>query len=62
MAKKGKKSKPVVNKKKEKDIVVKIDRFTGRIPTAKAGEVIHGKKYNKKAERSKVKQDLKKYM
>ena len=61
MAKSKKKPQPV-HIKKEKDIVIKIDKFTGRIPIGKPGEVIHGKKYNKKAERSKWKQDLKKYM
>lgn len=57
-----KKATPVHNKEKSDKIIVKIDKYTGRIPTAKAGEVIQGKKYNKKAERSKWKKDLKKYM
>ena len=46
--KKGKKSVPVVNKKEEKDIVVKIDKLTGRLPkSTRPGGVIQGKKYRK---------------
>jgi len=59
--KKGKKSVPVVNKKEEKDIVVKIDKLTGRLPkSTRPGGVIQGKKYRK--DRSKWKQKLKEYM
>ncbi len=59
--KKGKKSVPVVNKQGEKDIVIKIDRLTGRIPIGKTGGVFQDKKHRKKLERSKWKNKLKGY-
>jgi len=59
--KKGKKSVPVVNKKKEQDIIVKIDKLTGRLPkSTRPGGVIQGKKYKK--DRGKWKQKLKSYV
>jgi hypothetical protein len=60
MSKKKKKAKPV-SIKKEKDLILKIDKLTGRIPIGKPGEVIHGKKYKKKAERKKWRNKLKDY-
>lgn len=61
MGKKRKKSKLVVNKKKDKDIVLKIDKLTGRLPmSSRAGGVIQGKKYKK--DRSKWKNKLKRYV
>jgi len=54
--------KQVSNKEKQHDIVFKIDKFTGRIPTAKPGDVIHGDKFNKKKQRSDWKKKLKEYM
>ena len=61
--KKGKKAVPVVKKKKDKDIVVKIDSLTGRIPmSTRSGAVIQGEKYKKKKERKQWKQKLKGYM
>jgi len=56
-----KKSYEVHNKEKKHDIVIKIDKFTGRIPIAKPGEVIHGKKFNRKKERRDWKEKLKEY-
>ena len=62
MAKKKKKAIPVVNKRIEKDIVVRIDRLTGRLPlSTRTGEVIQGKKFNKKKERKDWKTKLKNY-
>lgn len=61
MGKKKKKTKDVINKKKEKDVVLKIDKLTGRLPSStRAGGVIQGKKYKK--DRSKWKNKLKRYV
>jgi len=58
-----KKSKQVHNKKKKKDIVIRMDDISvGRIPTTKGTKIIHGKKYDKKFNRKKSKLNLKKYI
>jgi hypothetical protein len=62
MAKKKKKTYSIQSKEKNKDIVIRIDKITGRIPmSTRVGHVIHGKKYDKKGERKKSRQTLKDY-
>lgn len=60
----NKKSKPIQNKKKKnlKDITIELDKFTGRIPTAKGNIYFKNKKYDKKGNRKRTKLNLKKYI
>jgi hypothetical protein len=63
MGKKKKQSKPVVNKKKEKDLILRIDKLTGRLPSStRAGGVIQGEKYKKGKDRKQWKEKLKRYV
>jgi len=63
MSKSRRQSKEVYNKKKDRDIIVKIDQLSmpGK-PLTRGTQVIHGKKYDKKGERKRVKMNLKKYI
>lgn len=63
MSKTRRQLKQVYNKIDKNDIIVKIDRINmpGK-PLTKGTKIIHGKKYDIKNNRKRIKIDLKKYL